>query len=213
MFFLDNRTSSGGLSHYSEDNKQDIVIIDCTFSRNSARPQTAVSLPRQSQGYGHGGALILRFSNSSGGLACIRDSTFEKNTAEAQAGGMALSIGGSSANNTVEITNCTFNENSCTLERSTGGAIGVDFFFDTFLNKVLIQCTDFIRNKADTGGAISLSTSVGTAASGDADESDTLILQDCQFEQNQAFFEGTALGVFSLTHTSQVGIPIEITDW
>ena len=44
-----------------------LYIVDCLFEDNLARPDEAVSLPRESDGYGHGGALNLRLSNSSNG--------------------------------------------------------------------------------------------------------------------------------------------------
>ena len=200
------------MSHYTESLAQKLLITNCLFWNNSARPDEAVSLPRESEGYGHGGALNLRFSNSSDSKICIRDSTFENNTAEAQAGAMGITVGRFSSNNNVEVVNCTFCNNSCYLPRCTGGAMGVDFFFNTSFNDVVVDGTQFLGNSADTGGAISLSTSVGTITGAEG-ESDSLTLHNCQFEQNRAFYEGTALGVFSLTHTDQIGIPINITDW
>ena len=145
-------------------------------------------------------------------MLCIKNSVFKNNTAEAQAGALALTIGGFSSENNVELSNCSFMNNSCYLARCTGGAVGIDFFFNTSFNEVVFKETDFIGNSAETGGAISLSTTVGivTAING---RSDALILKDCLFEENKAFFEGTALGVFSLTHTDQIGLPVNITDW
>ena len=67
MFFLDNRTSSGGVSHYSESEPTQMYMVDCVFRDNLARPDEAVSLPRESDGYGHGGAINMRFSDSSRG--------------------------------------------------------------------------------------------------------------------------------------------------
>ena len=67
VFFLDNRTSSGGVSHYSESEPTQMYMVDCVFQDNLARPDEAVSLPRESDGYGHGGAVNMRFSDSSKG--------------------------------------------------------------------------------------------------------------------------------------------------
>ena len=135
------------------------------------------------------------------------------NTAEAQAGAVSVTIGGSSSYNDIELDNCQFLNNSCTLDQCTGGAMAIDFFFNTSLNEVLIKGTDFIRNSAatGTGGAISLSTTVGTVT--ENGRSDALILEDCLFEKNRGFYDGTALGVFSLTHTEEIGLPVNITDW
>ena len=71
VFFLDNRTSSGGVSHYSESEATKVYMVDCMFQDNQARPDETVSLPRQSDGYGHGGAVNIRLSGSSEGQHLI----------------------------------------------------------------------------------------------------------------------------------------------
>jgi hypothetical protein len=211
VFFLDNRTSSGGVSHYSESEPTQMYMVDCVFRDNLARPDEAVSLPRESDGYGHGGAINMRFSDSSRGQVCVKNCVFESNSAEAQAGGLALTIGGSSSSNDIELLGCHFFNNTCSVKRCTGGAIGIDFFFNTSYNEVLVRETEFVGNFAETGGAISLSTTVGVVTGPDG-RSDALILEECLFEENQGFYEGTALAVFSLTHTDQVGLPVNITN-
>ena len=148
------------------------------------------------------------------GSICVKDCLFEDNAAEAQAGAVALTLGGSTTKYTVELANSNFSNNSCTLERCTGGAVGIDFFSGTQFNEILIKGTDFIRNYATDGmgGAISLSTTVDvqTLPTG---QSDMLLLENCLFQENEAFYDGTAVGVFSLTHTDQIGLPVNITDW
>ena len=145
---------------------------------------------------------------------CIKSCLFENNTAEAQAGAVALTIGGMSNGNDIELLGCRFYNNACTLKRCTGGAIGIDFYFDTSFNEIRIKDTEFVGNNAmdGMGGAISLSTSVGIVTDEDG-RSDALILEKCLFERNMAFYDGTALGVFSLTHTEQIGLPVNITNW
>ena len=213
-FFLDNRTSSGGLSHYSRSEPMELYIADCTFRNNSARPDTMVSLPRQLESYGHGGSMNIRLANSSNGHLCVKNSTFENNFAEAHAGAVSITIGGLSSQNNIEVTNCTFTNNSCHLSRCTGGAIGVDYFSDTSFNKLLINDSLFLQNSAPrgAGGAIALSTTVNVIT-GQNGESDSLVLQRCHFEKNQANYDGTALSAFSLTHTEQIGMPVYVTDW
>ena len=137
---------------------------------------------------------------------------FENNSAEAQAGALSLTIGGHSSSNDIEVVGCYFFNNTCSIKRCTGGAIGIDFFFNTSYNEVVVKGTDFVGNFAETGGAISLSTTVSVLTGPDG-RSDALILEECVFEGNQGFYEGTALAVFSLTHTDQVGLPVIITDW
>jgi predicted outer membrane repeat protein len=137
---------------------------------------------------------------------------FEDNTAEAQAGAVGLTIGGVSSSNDIELLDCRFLNNSCTLERCTGGAVGIDFFAHTSFNKILMNKIQFIGNSATNGmgGAISLSTTVNIVTK--EGTSDILLLDGCTFIENQAFYDGTAVGVFSLTHTDQVGLPVSITN-
>lgn len=125
-----------------------------------------------------------------------------------------MTIGGSSIYNSIELDNCQFTNNSCTLKRCAGGAVAIDFFSDTLYNEILIKGTGFIKNNArdGMGGAISLSTTVNVM-SDDSGRSDALLLEDCLFQENEAFYDGTAVGVFSLTHTDQIGLPVNITDW
>ena len=147
------------------------------------------------------------------GQICIKSCVFEDNTAEAQAGAVGLTVGGPSTGNLIQLLNCTFLNNSCSLDKCTGGAIGIDFFANTSFNEILIKETDFIENHArdGMGGAISLSTTVNVVT--EDGMSDALMLDSCLFRRNQAFYDGTAVGVFSLTHTDQVGLPVNITDW
>lgn len=147
------------------------------------------------------------------GEICIKSCEFENNTAEAQAGAVGVTVGGPSTRNHIELLDCKFLNNSCSLGRCTGGAIGIDFFANTSFNEILIKESEFIRNNArdGMGGAISLSTTVNVVT--EDGMSDALVLQSCLFSQNQAFYDGTAVGVFSLTHTDQIGLPINITDW
>ena len=144
---------------------------------------------------------------------CIKSCHFEDNYAEAQAGAVGLTVGGPSMSNNIELLNCTFINNSCTLDKCTGGAIGIDFFADTAFNDILIKGSEFFKNNArdGMGGAISLSTTVNVVTEDGV--SDALLLEGCLFTENQAFYDGTAVGVFSLTHTDQVGLPVNITDW
>ena len=212
VFFLDNRTSSGGISFYVEDWPTRFLIQDCVFLNNSARPDPDVSLPRRSGSYGHGGALNIRLLNSSGSSVCIENSVFEFNYAEAHAGALAIAVAGESSLNAFYVRNATFERNRCVIDNCTGGAVGIDLFAGTSFNKFEFTDSRFTRNKAQVSGAISLATLVSATPNADG-ISDILILLRCSFERNEAFFEGTALGAYSLTHTNQIGIPVNITDW
>ena len=207
-FFLDNRTSGGGLTYYSEDVTTKLIIQDGLFVDNNARPNLDVDLIRRSGSYGHGGALSIRLLNNTNSTVCIRDSKFLRNFAEAHAGAMAVTVAKSSTDNKIVVLRSVFRRNMCQIENCTGGAVGVYFFSGTLLNTILFVDCNFTNNEARSSGAMVLSTSV--SASG---ESDILRLTNCQFKSNQAFYDGTALGVFSLTQTNQVGIPVELESW
>ena len=212
LFFIDNRTTSGGISLYIEDWPTNILIDNCTFHENSARPDDAVALVRRSEQYGHAGAVNLRLLSSTNSSVCIKRTTFTANTAQAHAGALAISLAGNSSLNNFVITDSIFANNYCTINNCTGGAVGIDFISDTEFNTILFSDTNFTENKAKASGAIALSTSVNAVFSPDG-LSDQLVLKRCRFEKNAAFFEGTALGAYSLTHTAQIGVPVEIHDW
>jgi len=208
-FFLDNRTSGGAISYYSEDTSANMLIQDVLFQDNSARPDLDVGLIRRSKRYGHGGALSIRLLNSTGSSICVRNSRFFENFAEAHAGALALTIA-NSTDNKIVVSNATFWKNWCEIESCTGGAAGIYLFSSTEENRMVFQDCNFTGNMAKSSGAVVLSTSV--SAGGEV-ESDILEFSRCHFQDNMAFFEGTALGVFSLTHTNLIGIPVVLDSW
>ncbi len=211
VFFIDNRTTSGAISFYIEDLSTRFLIINSTFFNNSARPDDDVTIPRLSSAYGHGGAVNIRLLNSYSSRVCIANSIFSENYADAHAGGLAISLAGVSIANEFYIADSIFDGNYCKIGKCTGGAVGIDFFSNTRVNTILFSKTNFTRNKAESSGAISLSTFV--SAQYEDGMSDSLRLDECIFEENEAFFEGTAFGAFSLTNANQIGVPIEVYNW
>ncbi len=209
-FFIDNRTSGGAISYYSEDSTINVVISGGLFVDNNARPDLDVGLIRRSNVYGHGGAVSIRLLNSTNSSVCIQESKFLENSAEAHAGALAITVANSSDTNFV-IERSLFDRNKCQVQNCTGGAVGIYLFSNTVRNQMLFAHCNFTSNKANSSGAVVLSTSVSaTVRDG---KSDILKFTECRFENNQAFYEGTALGVFSLTHTNLIGIPVELDDW
>lgn len=209
--FLDNRTTSGGVSLYIDSAPTNVLVDNCTFFNNTARNDSEVVLLRRSNSNGHGGAMNLRLVDSSNGIVCIRNTRFEGNVAEAHAGALAISLGGSATRNRFLVSNSTFEDNRCLIEKCTGGAVGITFLSETLFNTLLFLDSNFTGNQAQSSGAMVLSTSV--SAEQEDGVSDSLTLNNCWFVENQAFFEGTALGVFSITHTNLIGIPVEIWGW
>lgn len=187
------------------------LLVNCTFVNNSARPDNDVSLVRRSESYGHGGAVNIRLLHSSNGQLCILNSTFSGNSAEAHGGGVVLSLAGNASNNNFLVSDCLFKDNFCTVAKCTGGGVGLDLLAGSQFNTLKIVDTNFTGNRANASGAVSLSTSVSAEVS-EGKITDKLIIERCLFRNNQAFFEGTALGAYSLTHADQIGIPLEVHD-
>lgn len=211
--FLDNRTTSGGVSLYKDDRVPlKLLIENCSFVSNSARNDTQVTLVRRSERNGHGGAVNLRLLDSFNGTVCIRNTTFLDNLAEAHAGALAISIGGSAASNKFIVSRSVFEDNRCLIDKCTGGAVGIGFFSGTRFNTLTFQDCNFTGNQARSSGAMVLFTSASAEYSPDG-VSDGVTLRNCQFVRNKAFFEGTALGAFSISNTNLIGLPVDIHDW
>lgn len=211
-FFLDNRTTSGGISLYMEGMQTNILIENCTFSNNTARNDSDVVLVRRSERNGHGGALNIRILDSTDSTVCIRRTIFERNSAEAHAGALAISVAGTAQRNRFIVSETVFEDNKCFVSKCTGGAVGISFLPSSKFNTFLFVDSNFTGNEASSSGAMVLSTSVGAVSNAEG-LSDILRLKNCWFVGNRAFFEGTALGVFSISHTNNIGIPVDITDW
>ena len=186
-----------------------MLVQDGLFMDNNALPDQDVGLVRRSKKYGHGGALSIRLLNGTDSRICIRDSKFYRNFAEAHAGAFALTIA-DSTDSEIVVLRSTFWKNRCQIESCTGGAVGIYLFSSTKNNSMMFQDCNFTSNEAKSSGAVVLSTSV--SAGGDI-QSDILEFTRCHFQDNRAFFEGTALGVFSLTHTNLIGIPVVLDSW
>ena len=212
IFFVDNRTTSGGISFYMQDMPTTFLLINCSFINNTARPDKDVSLVRRSVSYGHGGAVNIRLLHSYNSQLCILNSTFINNSAQAHGGGVVLSLAGNASNNNFLVSNSVFEDNYCTVKKCTGGGLGLDLLAESQFNTLEIIDSNFTGNEADASGAVSLSTSV-SAEVGDGGLTDKLVIKRCLFTKNKAFFEGTALGAYSLTHADQIGITLEIHDW
>ena len=187
-----------------------VLISNCTFRNNSARPDIDISLPRASDRYGHGGALNVRLFEAVNSRLCIEQSIFEGNFAETHAGALAIALAGSAINNTIVVYNSTFVNNSCQLEKCSAGGVGIDFFSGTEFNEIILTNLNFTGNEAKTGGAV---TASAATLAGLRLESDSVIFEKCWFECNKATFEGTAVGVFSNTHADQPGLHTRMVDW
>ena len=124
---------------------------------------------------------------------------------------MVLLLAGNASGNNFLVSECLFKDNYCTVPKCTGGGLGLDLLAGSQFNTLEVIATNFTGNMAEASGAISLSTSVSAEVS-EGGTTDKLTIKRCWFTNNQAFFEGTALGAYSLTHADQIGIPLEIHD-
>ena len=213
LFLLDNRTSSGGISYYTDKYPARLLISQCIFYNNSARLDSSpVSQSRTTSVYGYGGALYFRLVSANNSRICVNSTMFESNTAGGGGGAIAAALAHFATRNQITVVDSTFENNRCNISRCTGGAFGVDMLLGTLYNEFLLVDSTFIGNEAESGGAIVLATSVGSATSLDG-IADSLILEGCIFESNRAFYEGTAVAVFSFAHLDQIGFPLNITDW
>lgn len=210
--FLDNRTTSGGISLFMEGASTKVLIENCSFINNTGRNDPDVVLARRSDRNGHGGAMNLRLRNSTNSTVCIKKTTFLNNSAEAHGGALAITMASYAERNRFILSESHFEGNKCLINKCTGGAVGINFFSGTMYNTIWFLDSNFTKNQANSSGAVALSTSVSAELSEDG-LSDILILRNCWFVQNEAFFEGTALGVFSLSNTNQIGMPVDICDW
>ena len=213
IFFLDNRTSSGGISYYMDKYPANLLISQCTFYENSARlDSNPESKSRTTVVYGFGGALNLRLVSANNSRICINSSSFESNTAGGGGGAIASALAHFATGNRIMVKNSTFVNNRCNVSKCTGGAFGVDMLLGTLYNEFVLVDSNFTANEAESGGAVILATSVGSDTSPDG-RADSLILDNCTFERNRAFYEGTAVAMFSFAHLDQIGFPINVTDW
>ena len=212
IFFLDSRPAAGALSAYSNIVSLHLLVTDCTFKDNMARPNEDNTLPRALLSFGHGGAMMLRLVSTSNSLICIKDSEFINNTAEANGGAIQLSMVNNAVYNTAVIRNCQFFENKCTLDTCTGGVIGIDFFQNEAFNEVHVIDSKFTNNWADAGGVVSLVTSTSIHQDED-DLAKPMLFKNCSFEGNMARGDGTVVSLFSATLVVEVGFPVYFEDW
>ena len=211
VFFLDSRPTAGAVSIYSYQHSFKLLISNCTFTGNYARNNTNVNLPRALLSFGHGGAMFIRFYESSNSKVCIIDTVFANNTAQANGGAIQLSFAINSINNFITIYNTSFKYNKCILRTCSGGAIGMDYFQNSTLNLIHFIDSIFEDNYADAGGTLALLTSVATTHE-DKDKK-ALWFKNCTFQHNMAKEDGSALSLFSVTPINTLRFPVFIDNW
>ena len=211
MFFLDSRPTAGAVSVYSYQHDIKLLVSGCTYTNNAAFNNMNSSLSRSLFSHGHGGAMFIRFVNSSNSQVCIENTVFNNNTAQANGGALQLSTANNSIGDEIMILNSTFSGNNCTLKTCFGGAVGVDYVLDSKIKFLHIFNSSFIDNQANAGGALGILTSVGSTY---GDESlKSLWFRNCVFDHNMARQGGSALSLFSVTPIIKLNFPIFIDNW
>jgi len=133
---------------------------------------------------------------------------------KAEVGGGAISITlAESDNNDVTFSRVIFENNMCCYEKRIGGAITIDLFDRVQQNRFRFSYCDFVNNSAANGGAIGVASVDNGFSNDGCDEYKLLELSSCNFSNNVAHFEGTAVGLFSLGHVNYSGFRTLIQNW
>lgn len=204
-------TTGGVITFFSRNaDSVNLTITNCTFRTNSGNKNDVNnSRPVLLKTNGHGGAVLIRLSNVQNSMFIIKDCLFENNLAEVDGGAVFVSISQETSSNRIVFRNNTFVNN--TVETASGGAIGISSFSITFDNRIVISDCCFINNTGNAGGAVSVALYDSNVNS--TTEPDSVSFIQCNFTNNFAFNEGTAVGLFSLVHVDQVGFPVTFQNW
>lgn len=211
VFFLNNHPAAGAISIYSYKHTLKLLISNCTFVGNFARNNTDTNLPRALLSFGNGGAMFMRFFESSNSQVCIINTVFANNTAQVNGGAIQLSSAVNSINNLITIYNTSFMNNKCILDICSGGAISIDYFQNSTLNVLQFINSRFHNNYASTGGALFLLTSV--ASTEEDHERKAIWFSNCTFLHNMATKDGSVLSLFSATPINELNFPVFIDNW
>lgn len=171
-----NYTIGGGLTLISTKEDKYTEISNCIFRDNQAginesNCKDAEQRPQQYVPRGHGGGFLILFQTAVRHKVVIRDCNFSRNTANLTGGAISIqfyrgsansdvsitSNSLSSSNNTVEIENTIFEDNSS----EKGGAICINTFEAANYNEVILRRSVFHENNATiSGGALSFNIQV-----------------------------------------------------
>ena len=208
---LYNGINSGtaGVSLISVSITVNITIRNSHFLNNTASKNDGDNGQLSLRPVGRGGAALIRLVGTSNSLIEISDCTFTNNHAEVEGAGVYLSLSEQASLNQILLTGNEFKSN--TVELGAGGALALNSLRLSLENSVLIQDCVFIRNRGDSGGAVSFSLYDNNEES--VLRPDTLHFHNCSFQRNSAVNEGTAVGLFSLLHVEDVGFPVHFSDW
>ena len=159
------------------------------------------NLPSQNKFGDRGGAMRIDIESSSASKVCISGSEFTNNSAPIDGGAVYLLVANVSNGAEIYVNASTFTNNSCS---ETGGAIYIDI--DGTFKVINISKSNFTKNNATVGGGVAI-----VALSGQANEAVSIV--NSSFTGNGGVYDGTALGIISLTGSNEIGLSIGVSDW
>ena len=203
-------TTAGGFTYFSRNESVEITIDECTFINNTAEfDETENDRPVLFKADGHGGAILVRLAQVIGAKIEITNSVFDSNFAGVDGAGIYFSLSENFSSSSITLYNNTFSNN--VAFEATGGAISFNIFSISFNNSMLVENCRFFNNSGGAGGAVGVSLYDSSSAS--TDLQDRVSFVDCEFVENKAKDEGTAVGLFSLVGVEEFGFPIDFVNW
>ena len=202
--------TSGGITIFTQAQSTNITIDHCNFTNNQASPNPENDTrPVLLKAYGHGGAILVRLSVAVDSTVVISNCRFENNYAEVDGGAIYFTYSDNSSQNVVIIKDTTFISNR--VLDASGGAISLNSYNFTYNNSFFLENNTFLSNYGSAGGAFSMALYDSNLMSSELP--DEIVFRHCDFVNNSAENEGTAVGLFSLVHVDQVGFPVYFFDW
>ena len=195
-----------------------VNVTNCSFKNNSALlNEINYGDPRPSSYSftGHGGALLIRFSDfTNNSRVAIENCVFKESYSTYSGASIYISMIQGIKNNTVTVDNCLFESSSC---NSSGGAIAIEVFDVNEDQKVYISNTLFYNNSAQYGGGglnlLFENTLAPPPSSIAIPEDGILTLYNVTFNGNYSPTGGSALGVVSNTRVDQNDPIVILSNW
>ena len=205
LFFYSGAATAGGLSISNRQQPLHLLIKDCLFVNNTARPNfESENIPNRLQPLGRGGGLSVHLIGTKDGHVCLMNSKFINNRAEISGGGAVLTVARQAENCTYSIVNCEFEDNRCETERCVGGALHMQT--DGYITdwKIEVYNSAFKRNTAGIGAGVLILTD---------NSQEEFSCVNCTFESNRAEYEGVAISVFFFGPITGYGSFFTCRDW
>ena len=190
-------------------------ISDCVFINNTAGVTEEESRNPRPHSYGtagSGGGLTVRFRNSANGRANITNCRFFANVGTYSGGGIYIPFIEQSGNNSVLISESSFEESRADGEY--GGGIFVDVFQVKGNNSVRIENSTFRNNFANyCGGGVGAFQEDTLVAPSSLYSEKILAIVNCSFYNNTAYDGGSAVGMVSRSRVDQPLLPSLFENW